>query len=78
MFRKIGRRKLVPYYDRGEIEDGAIAGRGLEICWLEEFRRICCSSRSRVRRAFAWRMDRPSASITMRTMVFPIPRWAAS
>ncbi len=34
VFRKIGRRKLVPYYDRGEIEDGAIAGRGLEICWL--------------------------------------------
>ena len=25
VFRKIGRRKLVPYYDRGEIEDGAIA-----------------------------------------------------
>ena len=36
MFRKIGRRKLVPYYDRAEIEDGAIAGRGLEICWLKD------------------------------------------
>ncbi|WP_247782343.1 MltA domain-containing protein [Bradyrhizobium sp. 170] len=36
VFRKIGRRKLVPYYDRGEIEDGAIADRGLEICWLKE------------------------------------------
>ena len=36
VFRKIGRRKLVPYYDRGEIEDGAIDGRGLEICWLKE------------------------------------------
>jgi len=35
VFRKIGRRKLVPYYDRGAIEDGAIAGRGLEICWLK-------------------------------------------
>ena len=35
MFRKIGRRKLVPYYDRAQIEDGAIAGRGLEICWLK-------------------------------------------
>ena len=35
VFRKIGRRKLVPYYDRGEIEDGAISGRGLEICWLK-------------------------------------------
>jgi membrane-bound lytic murein transglycosylase A len=31
VFRKIGRRKLVPYYDRAEIEDGAIEGRGLEI-----------------------------------------------
>ena len=36
VFRKIGRRKLVPFYDRGEIEDGAIAGRGLEICYLKE------------------------------------------
>jgi len=36
VFRKIGRRKLVPYYDRAEIEDGAIAGRGLEICWLRD------------------------------------------
>jgi membrane-bound lytic murein transglycosylase A len=35
VFRKIGRRKLMPYYDRAEIEDGAIAGRGLEICWLK-------------------------------------------
>jgi membrane-bound lytic murein transglycosylase A len=35
VFRKIGRRKLVPYYDRAEIEDGAIEGRGLEICWLK-------------------------------------------
>jgi membrane-bound lytic murein transglycosylase A len=36
VFRKIGRRKLVPYYDRAEIEDGAIADRGLEICFLKE------------------------------------------
>jgi len=35
VFRKIGRRKLVPYYDRGEIEDGVLAGRGLEIVWLK-------------------------------------------
>ncbi len=35
VFRKIGRRRLVPYYDRGAIEDGAIAGRGLEIVWLK-------------------------------------------
>ncbi len=36
VYRKIGRRKLVPYYDRAEIENGAIAGRGLEICWLKD------------------------------------------
>ena len=36
VFRKIGRRKLVPYYDRAEIEDGAIDGRGLEIGWLKD------------------------------------------
>ena len=36
VYRKIGRRKLVPYYDRAAIEDGAIAGRGLEICWLKD------------------------------------------
>jgi membrane-bound lytic murein transglycosylase A len=36
VFRKIGRRKLVPYYDRTEIEDGAIEGRGLEICFLKD------------------------------------------
>jgi peptidoglycan lytic transglycosylase A len=35
VYRKIGRRKLVPYYERAEIEDGAIAGRGLEICYLK-------------------------------------------
>jgi membrane-bound lytic murein transglycosylase A len=26
--------ELVPYYDRGEIEDGALDGQHLEICWL--------------------------------------------
>ncbi len=35
VFRKVGRRKLVAYYDSGAIEDGAIAGRGLEIVWLK-------------------------------------------
>ena len=53
VFRKIGRRKLVPYYDRGEIEDGAIAGRGLEICWLKNqtdllFAQIQGSARIRI------------------------------
>ncbi len=32
--RRIGRRKIVSYYDRGEIEDGALDGWHLEICWL--------------------------------------------
>jgi membrane-bound lytic murein transglycosylase A len=32
--RRAGGRKIVPYYDRGEIEDGALDGWHLEICWL--------------------------------------------
>jgi membrane-bound lytic murein transglycosylase A len=35
--RKFGRRKIVPYYDRGEIEDGVLTGRNLEICWLKDW-----------------------------------------
>ncbi len=35
VYRKSGRGTLVPYYDRAEIENGAIATRGLEICWLK-------------------------------------------
>src|SRR4029077_19613235 len=33
-FRKNPNGELVPYYDRGEIEDGALDGQHLEICWL--------------------------------------------
>ena len=33
--RKLGRKKLVPYYDRAEIEEGALTGRNLEICFLK-------------------------------------------
>jgi len=33
-FRRTTDGELVPYYDRGEIEDGALDGRHLEICWL--------------------------------------------
>jgi membrane-bound lytic murein transglycosylase A len=32
--RRVGRRKIVPYYTRAEIEDGALDGWHLEICWL--------------------------------------------
>jgi membrane-bound lytic murein transglycosylase A len=35
VFRKVGRRKLVPFYDRGEIEEGALEKRGLEMAWLK-------------------------------------------
>ena len=77
VFRKIGRRKLVPYYDRGEIEDGAIAGRGLEICWLKDqtdllFAQIQGSARVHLQDGST------SASITMRIMAIPIRRSAAS
>ncbi len=37
VFRKIGRRKLVPYYDRAQIEEGILSGRGLEICYVRNF-----------------------------------------
>jgi membrane-bound lytic murein transglycosylase A len=33
-FRRSRAGQLVPYYDRGEIEDGALDGQHLEICWL--------------------------------------------
>jgi len=36
----VGRRneknEIVPYYDRGAIEDGALDGQKLEICWLKD------------------------------------------
>ena len=32
--RRVGRRKIVPFYTRGEIEEGALDGWHLEICWL--------------------------------------------
>jgi membrane-bound lytic murein transglycosylase A len=34
--RRVGRRKIVTYYDRTEIEEGVLAGRELEICWLKD------------------------------------------
>jgi membrane-bound lytic murein transglycosylase A len=34
--RRLGRKKIVPYYDRGEIEEGILTGRNLEICWLKD------------------------------------------
>src|ERR1700753_2233853 len=60
--RKIGRGKLVPYYDRAQIEDGAIAGRGLEICWLKSqidllFAQIQGSARVRLEDAATIRIN---------------------
>jgi membrane-bound lytic murein transglycosylase A len=34
VFRQTPTGDVVPYYDRGEIEDGALDGQHLEICWL--------------------------------------------
>jgi membrane-bound lytic murein transglycosylase A len=34
--RRFGRRKIVPYYTRGEIEAGALDGWHLEICYLHD------------------------------------------
>ena len=34
--RRVGRRKIVPYYDRAAIEDGALDGWHLEICYLHD------------------------------------------
>jgi membrane-bound lytic murein transglycosylase A len=30
------KKEIVPYYDRGEIEEGALDGQKLEICWLRD------------------------------------------
>ncbi len=34
-FMRVG-KKLVRFHDRAAIEDGALAGKGLEICWLKD------------------------------------------
>jgi membrane-bound lytic murein transglycosylase A len=34
--RRTSNGKLVPYYDRGQILDGALDGRHLEICWIKD------------------------------------------
>ena len=71
VFRKIGRRKLVPYYDRAEIEDGAIDGRGLEICWLKDQTDLLFSQiQGSARVLLAGRLD-AFASITMRITAIP-------
>ena len=73
VYPKIGRRKLVPYYDRAQIEDGAIAGRGLEICWLKNQTDLLFAQ-IQGRRACTWKTARPSASTTMRITDIPIRR----
>jgi len=34
--KKARKRKLVPFHDRAAIDDGVLAGRSLEICWLKD------------------------------------------
>jgi peptidoglycan lytic transglycosylase A len=34
--RRIDDQVVVPYFDRGQIEDGALDGRHLEICWIKD------------------------------------------
>src|SRR5262249_34259464 len=36
VMRRITRGKYVPYFDRAQIEDGALATRNLEICYLRD------------------------------------------
>jgi peptidoglycan lytic transglycosylase A len=36
IFRRVGKKKLVPYYERSEIDNGALDGRHLEICYLKD------------------------------------------
>ncbi len=36
VMRKLPNGTLVPYYERGEIEDGVFDGERLEICWLKD------------------------------------------
>lgn len=33
---RVGKGKIVPYHDRAAIEDGALVGRRLELCWLKD------------------------------------------
>jgi membrane-bound lytic murein transglycosylase A len=34
--RRVDDHVVVPYFDRGQIEDGALDGRHLEICWIKD------------------------------------------
>ncbi len=34
--KKVRKRRSVPFHDRAAIDDGILAGRGLEICWLKD------------------------------------------
>ena len=34
--KKVRKRRLVSFHDRAAIDDGILAGRGLEICWLKD------------------------------------------
>ncbi|HBB41859.1 MAG: transglycosylase [Nitrospirae bacterium CG18_big_fil_WC_8_21_14_2_50_70_55] len=36
LYGRLDGRSLVPYHDRAAIDGGALAGRGLELCWLKD------------------------------------------
>ena len=60
--RRVGRRYIVPYYTRGEIEDGALDGWHLEICWVRSqldvlFAQIQGSARIRLPDASVLRLN---------------------
>ena len=68
--------ELVPYYDRGEILDGALDGQHLEICWIKDQTDallIQIQGSARV----AWRTEQCCASTTMRIMDIRTYRSAA-
>jgi hypothetical protein len=72
-FRRTAIGELVPYYDRAEIEDGALDGQHLEICWLRtaaEALTIQIEGSARVR----LRTAPCSASVMMRIMAIRLCR----
>ena len=62
--RRTSSGALVPYYDRGEILDGALDGKHLEICWIRN-QLDALRSRSRDQRACVSKTVLRCASTTM-------------
>ncbi len=73
--RRVGRRKIVPYYTRAEIEDGALTA-GIWKSAICTIRSMSCSRRSRARPASGSKTAPFCASITTRITAGLIRRWA--